>query len=217
MVISKRSKDTYLFIKRVLDVSFAIILIGLTSPVLAVTAIVIKLTSKGPVIFRQIRLGRDKKPFSFYKFRSMYSGSSPEIHRQYIEKLMSETEKKIGRAGGVHKLTDDPRITMVGRIIRKTSIDELPQLFNVLKGDMSIVGPRPVIPYELKYYTTDMLERFCAKPGITGLWQVSKRYAVGYKEMVAIDILYARNWSIWLDLKILVRTFPAVLKVSKTY
>ena len=204
-------------IKRILDLLFAGSLLILTLPLFVVTAIVIKLNSRGPVIFKQVRIGRDKKPFTCYKFRSMYVGSSDEIHQSYIRDLISGDLKQKKQEKEIYKLTLDPRITAVGLFIRRLSIDELPQLFNVLKGQMSLVGPRPAVPYELKYYDEVMLKRLSFKPGITGLWQVSGRSSLSYKEMVDLDIYYIEHWSIWMDLKILLKTVLYVLKISQAY
>ncbi|MHC4122171.1 MAG: sugar transferase [Planctomycetota bacterium] len=206
-----------LILKDISDFFIAIILLILTSPIFLITAIAIKVTSKGPVIFKQIRVGKHKKSFILYKFRSMYTGSSSESHRKYIQKIMTEKSEQNTQEGVIYKLTYDPRVIPVGRFIRKTSIDELPQLFNVLKGDMSIVGPRPVIPYELEYYDRKMFKRFCVKPGITGLWQVSGRSMTTYTRMVAIDIFYINHWSVWLDLKILFKTVLVVFKTKIAY
>lgn len=205
-------------LKRAIDILGASILLILLLPLLLLVAIIIKVDSRGPAIFKQIRVGKDKKNFMFYKFRSMCQDSSPDIHKEYIEKLMAPSLDNAQRAtGGVYKLVSDGRVTRVGRFIRRTSIDELPQLFNVVKGDMSLVGPRPAIPYELEHYDERMLKRFSVKPGITGLWQVSARNTVDYKKMIEMDIEYINNWSLWLDMKILFKTIPVVLKPKNVY
>jgi len=203
--------------KRLMDLLVASGLLFLTFPVFIITAVAIKLDSRGPVFFRQMRTGKGQRQFICYKFRSMYVGSNSKIHQEYIKELMTEDSAQKKQSGKVFKLTDDPRITPVGRLIRKLSIDELPQLFNVLKGQMSMVGPRPAIFYELKYHTDAMLKRFTVKPGITGLWQISGRSALGYKEMVALDISYIDHWSTWLDLRIILKTVLYVLKISHAY
>lgn len=209
--------DFQLAIKRVLDLFIGTILLMFTLPLLAVTALVIKLDSKGPVIFRQMRLGKDRKSFTCYKFRSMYVGSSDQLHKDYIKKLMTEGPLSRNEGRKVFKITEDSRLTPVGRLIRRLSIDELPQLFNVLKGQMSMVGPRPAIPYELQYHDDTMLERFSVKPGLTGLWQISGRSKLGYREMVILDIYYVNYWSILLDIKIILKTIPYVLRMSRAY
>ena len=190
---------------------FSIILLVITLPLLLVTAVAIKLNSKGPVIFRQARVGRNQELFTCYKFRSMYDGVSQETHQNYVCHLIAGTLEK-GKDQMVYKASGDPRITSVGRFIRRLSIDELPQLINVIKGQMSLVGPRPVVHYEVQYYDKEMLERFSIKPGITGLWQVSCRSTLNYKEMIDLDILYIKRWSFLLDLKIILKTVFVVLK-----
>jgi len=213
----KRQTKFKLVIKRFIDILLAGTFLIFALPILLITAIVIKVNSKGPIIFKQIRVGKGKKRFTFYKLRSMYVGSKEEIHKEYIRKLMSLDYVEKGRKKAIYKLTNDPRITSIGRFIRKTSIDELPQLFNVLKGDMSLVGPRPAIPYELEYHDKEMMKRFSVKPGITGLWQVSGRSMLTFKQMVKMDIFYIERWSIWLDIKILLKTVLHVLNLSYAY
>lgn len=203
-------------IKQVFDFSLGIILLVLLSPLLLLIAIAIKLDSRGQAIFKQIRIGKNGKPFMFYKFRSMYENNNIDIHKNYIKKLMIHSAAA-AHEEGVYKLTIDPRITRVGRFIRRTSIDELPQLFNVVKGDMSLVGPRPPIPYELEHYDENMFKRLSVKPGITGFWQVNARNSVDYKDMVNMDISYIGKWSLWLDVKILLKTIPVVIRSNKVY
>jgi lipopolysaccharide/colanic/teichoic acid biosynthesis glycosyltransferase len=147
----------------------------------------------------------------------MYSGSVDSLHQEYIRKLMTQESAQKKDDGKIYKLTNDPRVTSIGRIIRKLSIDEFPQLFNVLKGEMSMVGPRPAIYYELDYYDSAMLQKFSVKPGITGLWQISGRSSLDYRDMVALDVFYANNLSIWLDCRILLKTVLYVLKGSHAY
>jgi len=174
----------------------------LFSPVLAVIAVAIKLDSRGPVFFRQARLGRRMEEFTVMKFRTMKFDASPELHRAYIAKLAAgqadEDELK--------KLTKDPRVTGVGAFLRRTSLDELPQLINVLRGEMSLVGPRPALEYELEHYAERHFERFAVKPGMTGLWQVSGRNTIGFQDMLDLDVQYTRTSSFLLDMKILVKT-----------
>jgi lipopolysaccharide/colanic/teichoic acid biosynthesis glycosyltransferase len=191
--------------------------------VLCLAAIAVKLTSKGPILFRQQRIGQFGKSFTFLKFRSMYVDNDPAIHQRYVMQLIAGQAQRNGGkgtadAGGVYKLTKDERITRVGAILRRTSLDELPQLFNVLKGEMSLVGPRPAIPYEVAAYQTWHRRRVLeVKPGITGLWQVNGRSRVAFDEMVRLDLRYAREWSPWLDLKILLRTPRAVIVGEGAY
>jgi lipopolysaccharide/colanic/teichoic acid biosynthesis glycosyltransferase len=203
------------FLKRCFDVFGSFALLLLASPLLLITALSIALTSPGPVIFKQVRLGKRGKPFVFYKFRSMYSKSDDRTHREYVGKLIEGklTEVNQGDSNSpYYKMKSDPRVTRIGRFIRATSVDELPQLFNVLKGEMSLVGPRPPLPYEVEKYRSWHLGRVLdIKPGITGLWQVEGRSKVSFDDMVRLDLRYQREWSLFLDLKILVKTVGVVL------
>jgi lipopolysaccharide/colanic/teichoic acid biosynthesis glycosyltransferase len=198
-----------LFVKKSMDIVGSLVALILFSPVLAVIAIAIKLTSKGPILFRQQRLGRYGRPFSFLKFRSMYSTNSHTIHEEYVKRLISGaagTEQPSGKQN-VYKLTKDPRVTPVGRFLRRTSLDELPQLLNVFLGQMSLVGPRPPISYEVECYDIWHKRRFHAvKPGMTGLWQVRGRSRIKFDDMVRLDLEYSRSWSLLLDIKILLQT-----------
>jgi lipopolysaccharide/colanic/teichoic acid biosynthesis glycosyltransferase len=202
-------------LKRGIDTTASLGILILLSPFLLVIGLLIKLTSKGPVIFRQERVGQFGRRFQFLKFRSMYEGNDPSIHREYVNSFIAakvDGGKSNGARNPVYKLTRDPRITPVGRFLRKTSLDELPQLWNVLKGEMSLVGPRPPIPYEVLSYDIWHRRRILeAKPGITGLWQVSGRSRMTFNEMVRLDLEYARAWSLGLDMKILLRTPWAVI------
>jgi lipopolysaccharide/colanic/teichoic acid biosynthesis glycosyltransferase len=192
----------------------------LFSPILLLLAVIVKLTSRGPIFFRQERIGQYGKRFTFLKFRSMYFGNDSTIHQQYIQDLISGSASRengdVGRT--VYKLMKDPRVTPFGRFLRKSSLDELPQLFNVLLGQMSLVGPRPPIPYEFACYDVWHKPRLLAvKPGITGLWQVEGRSRVPFDTMVRLDLQYARSWSLWLDIKILLQTPRAVLMGEGAY
>ncbi len=189
-------------LKRVLDVTVAIIAIILTAPIMLITAILIKLESPGPVIFKQVRVGKGGEHFYCYKFRSMYVDAE-----QRLRELLAQNEAD----GPVFKMKRDPRVTRVGRVIRKLSIDELPQLFNVLKGEMSLVGPRPALPSEVAKYTYEQIGRLHAIPGITGLQQVSGRSDLDFKRWVELDLQYIAEQSIWKDIEILLRTIPAVI------
>ncbi len=215
---SNSSKPWQLRIKRLFDIFGAVIGIIIFSPIMIVTAIAIKLTSPGPIIFKQYRFGMKGVRFPFYKFRSMRINGDDRAHREYVTRLIKGELDKINQGDEekpLYKMKDDPRITKIGKIIRKTSIDELPQLFNVLKGEMSLVGPRPPIPYEVEKYQPWHLRRILdVKPGITGLWQVDGRSRTSFDEMVRLDLRYARNWSLWLDFKILLKTIKAVLHTS---
>ena len=204
--------------KRAIDILGSLLAIIMLFPFLVLIAAAIKLTSRGPILFRQVRVGQYGREFTFVKFRSMYSDNDQTVHREYVVGLIS------GRAAGdesgphrqrAYKLTDDPRVTPVGRWLRRTSFDEVPQFLNVLKAEMSLVGPRPPIPYEVACYATWHRRRLMAvKPGITGLWQVAGRSRVKFDEMVRLDLQYARSWSVWLDLKILWKTPKAVFSCN---
>ncbi len=196
------AKEWQLFIKRLMDIVLSLFFLIITSPIYLITAIAIKLTSKGPVFFQQIRCGLNGRKFVLYKFRSMIVGA--EMKKKLIEK-MNEMD------GPVFKIRHDPRITKVGRIIRKFSIDELPQFINVLKGDMSIVGPRPPLPVEVEMYELWQRRRLSLKPGITCIWQVSGRNNVNFDRWMEMDLEYIDNWSLWLDIKILLKTVWVVI------
>jgi len=207
--------------KRTMDVMGSAVGLILLSPVLLLIAVAIKLSSKGPVLFRQWRVGQYGAPFVFLKFRSMYVDNNAAIHQEYVRKLIkgsSDREAQGGKADRVYKLTKDPRVTRIGSFLRKTSLDELPQLYNVLKGEMSLVGPRPAIPYEVEAYKLWHRRRVLeAKPGITGLWQVMGRSRLSFDEMVRLDVRYAAAHSLWLDLKILASTPRAVISGDGAY
>lgn len=202
-------------IKRFLDIMGAAVGLILFSPIMLITALAIKVTSPGPVIFRQVRLGQRGRHFIFLKFRSMVAGNDDRVHRDYVANLIDGNLEKINQGGvnaPLYKIKDDRRITPVGKIIRKLSIDELPQFFNVLKGEMSLVGPRPPIPYEVaKYKSWHLRQILEVKPGITGLWQVEGRSKTSFDEMVRMDIRYVRHFSLWLDLKIMAKTVREVI------
>lgn len=204
------------FFKRAVDLVGSTLLIVLLSPLMLLTAVAITATSPGPVIFRQIRLGKRGTPFVFFKFRSMVANSDDQIHRAYVANLIEGKLDDLnqGDASNPHfKLKTDPRVTRIGNFLRATSIDELPQLFNVLKGDMSLVGPRPPLQYEAEKYQSWHLRRVLEiRPGITGLWQVEGRSRTSFDDMVRLDLRYIRNCSPWLDLRILVKTVLVVLR-----
>jgi lipopolysaccharide/colanic/teichoic acid biosynthesis glycosyltransferase len=201
-------------LKRLLDIMGASVALILLTPLMLVVACAIAATSPGPVIFRQVRLGKGGVPFVFFKFRSMHTNSDDRIHRQYVADLIKGEAGSTNDGGAkIYKIRSDPRIFAVGKVIRKTSIDELPQLFNVLRGDMSMVGPRPALPYEVENYQSWHLRRILAiRPGITGLWQVEGRSRVPFDEMVRMDLRYIRDCSLWLDLSLMLRTFKAVMR-----
>jgi len=202
-------------VKRLMDIVGSGIALIFGAPVFLLIGLVVKLTSKGPMFFRQERIGQHGRPFTFLKFRTMQVNNDPGLHKEYVRKLIAgvaEAAPSNGNGHGVYKIKSDPRVTKVGSFLRRTSLDELPQLINVLRGEMSLVGPRPPIKYEVDHYDIWHKSRLLeAKPGITGLWQVNGRSRVKFDEMVRLDIRYARTWSIWLDVKILLQTPHAVL------
>jgi len=211
------NKSLQLRLKKLFDFVFGMFFLIFFSPLILLGVFLVLIDSPGPAFFAQERIGRNRKKFICYKLRSMYTGSSDKVHREYIKKLMREDLNNGISQKGIYKLQNDDRITCAGRIMRRLSIDEFPQLFNVVKGDMSLVGPRPAIEYELEFYTPDMLKRFSANPGITGLWQVGGRSGLTYRQMVEKDLLYIQDWSFWLDLKILMKTALYILNISRAY
>lgn len=201
-------------IKRGIDILGSALLLVLLSPILGAIALAIKLTSRGPVIFQQDRLGQFGKRFKCLKFRTMCVDNNHQIHREYVQDFIAgkaEGQEKAGAAAVVYKITNDPRVTPIGRFLRKTSLDEFPQFWNVLRGEMSLVGPRPPVPYEFEVYDFWHRRRVLeVKPGVTGLWQVTGRSRTCFDDMVRLDLRYSRSWSIWLDLRILLATPRAV-------
>jgi lipopolysaccharide/colanic/teichoic acid biosynthesis glycosyltransferase len=205
-------------LKRTLDIFGSAALLLLLSPVMIAAALAVRMTSPGPAIFKQQRLGRFGIPFDIYKFRSMSNKNDDKAHREYVAKLIAGQTAEINNGDAknpVYKMVRDPRITRVGHFIRKTSIDELPQLFNVFLGDMSLVGPRPPLRYEAEKYQVWHLRRILeVRPGITGLWQVIGRSTTNFDEMVRLDLKYIREWSIWMDIKLLFGTLRVVIMRS---
>jgi lipopolysaccharide/colanic/teichoic acid biosynthesis glycosyltransferase len=196
-------------IKRTVDLSAGLVLTVLLLPIMLLITLAVKLDSRGPVLFRQRRLGLDMEPFIVLKFRTMVADSSPELHKRYIAELANNR----GSANGdLRKLTADPRVTAVGRFLRRTSLDELPQLFNVLGGSMSLIGPRPALEYELEHYRQSHYRRFEIRPGITGLWQVSGRNRLGFHEMLDLDVKYSEDATLATDIGILARTPMAAVR-----
>ena len=200
---------------RTLDLIVATLLLVLLSPLLALIALAIRLDTPGAVLFRQRRFGLAVSTFTIYKFRTMATGTSADPHRDYVLGLITNDASMPGEVDdGLYKLEADTRITRVGRLLRRFSLDELPQLWNVVRGDMSLVGPRPAIPYEVEYYPPEWCRRFCVKPGITGLWQVGGRNRLNFGAMVQLDLDYAQRRSLWLNLRILAKT-PWVVAQGK--
>jgi lipopolysaccharide/colanic/teichoic acid biosynthesis glycosyltransferase len=198
---------------RAIDIVVASLMLAAVSPLLVFIAVAIRLESAGPALFRQQRLGRSLEPFTARKFRTMVAGVSHDVHREFVLGLIAGMEPPESERGPRFKLNDDDRVTRVGQILRRTSLDELPQLWNVIRGDMSLVGPRPAIAYEVEHYPPHWFERFAVKPGMTGLWQVSGRCDLTIEEMIALDIEYVHTRSPRLNLWILLRTVPAVLSL----
>jgi lipopolysaccharide/colanic/teichoic acid biosynthesis glycosyltransferase len=199
-------------VKRALDVVASSALLVLLAPVFLIISALVKLKSPGPVFFRQQRVGERAKPFTMLKFRSMHVNNDSAIHQQYVTWFITASDQEKAAKGGVFKLTNDPRITPIGGFLRKSSLDELPQLWNVFRGDMSLVGPRPPLEYEVQKYAPWHRRRVLeAKPGITGLWQVTGRSRTTFDEMVRLDLRYARKGSVWTDIKILLATPRAVI------
>lgn len=212
-------------VKRAIDILGSATVLLLLSPVLLLIALAIKLTSPGPILFRQKRVGQYGVPFTCLKFRSMLTGNDPRIHMEFVKQFIAGGSghgavdlNGAASNGKVYKITKDPRLTRVGQFLRKTSLDELPQFWNVLRGDMSMVGPRPPISYELQAYDIWHRRRLLEmKPGITGLWQVNGRSRLAFDDMVRLDLRYAKTWSLWLDLKILLQTPRVVLSGDGAY
>jgi lipopolysaccharide/colanic/teichoic acid biosynthesis glycosyltransferase len=189
---------------RALDLVGTLLILLVLAPLLALIALIVKLDSPGPVLFRQQRVGRDRRPFLVAKFRTMQHGADHDVHRDYMLALIESGTP-------APKLAGDARVTRFGGLLRRTSLDELPQLWNVLRGDMSLVGPRPPIPYEVERYPAHWYARFAVKPGLTGLWQVSGRSEVSLERMIELDTEYVRRRSAWVNVWILLRTVPAVI------
>jgi lipopolysaccharide/colanic/teichoic acid biosynthesis glycosyltransferase len=208
-------------VKRMMDIAGSALALVALAPLFLVIAIAIKISSPGPVLYRQKRMGQFGVPFVFLKFRSMYINNDARAHQKYVRELIAgqaERQASHGNGEGVYKLTRDARVTFVGNFLRRTSLDELPQFLNVFKGEMSLVGPRPPIDYEMKAYGFWHRRRLLeAKPGITGLWQVNGRSRVNFDDMVRLDLKYARTWSPWLDIRILMRTPRAVVSGDGAY
>jgi lipopolysaccharide/colanic/teichoic acid biosynthesis glycosyltransferase len=194
--------------KRLLDITLALALLAVCSPLLLVAAILVGTTSAGPVLFRQTRVGRAGAPFRMLKFRTMRDGCDDGAHRDYVRRLLAD---QVEAHDGLYKLVDDPRVTRVGAVLRRLSIDELPQLLNVLKGEMTLVGPRPALPFEAELFPDWATPRYLVAPGLTGLWQVSGRNRLTMLEGLKLDVEYVERRSFVVDLFILLRTVPAVL------
>ena len=206
--VASKKRYLYFFIKRVFDIIASLTGLIILSPVLLITSIAIKIEDKGPVIFSQERVGRNGKTFKMYKFRSMYTNA---------EEILKELKDLNEADGPVFKMKNDPRITKVGRFIRKYSIDEILQLINIIRGDMSVVGPRPALPKEVAEYDEFAKQRLLVKPGLSCYWQISGRSDIGFEQWMRLDVKYIKEMGILTDLKIILLTIPAVLKGEGSY
>lgn len=211
-LVEAPSRPVQLFIKRALDILLGGGALLVLSPALLTIALLIRLDSPGPALFKQERLGKNLKPFTIYKFRTMAHGASDSLHRDAVRRTAQMRRSEIEEEGSAFKSLEDPRITRLGRFLRKWNLDELPNLINVIRGDMSLVGPRPALDYELPYYKDWFYRRFVVRPGLTGIWQVERTQAENYDDMMRMDIRYVNTFSIWLDLKLMLLTIPAVIR-----
>ena len=206
------ASNNYLYLKRGLDVLIALGMLVVFGPLMLLLALGIRLSSPGPIFYRQTRIGKNGNPFKMLKFRSMQVTNNPDLHREYVQKLIRENLDPAKLGNGSLKLVGDPRITGLGKYLRKFSLDELPQIFNVLRGEMSIVGPRPPLPYEYEVYKEWHKQRLAVLPGITGLWQATAHNIVSFDEMVKIDIRYIQSATFWLDIKLMFLTPIEMIK-----
>lgn len=209
--IHAAGRRPYWLVKRIIDVVVALLLLLVLLPALLLMVLAVRATSPGPALFRQVRSGRHGRPFVMLKFRSMHANSDDAVHRTYVTALLTEEAAPDGGLTGVYKLDRDPRVTSVGAFLRRMSLDELPQLINVLRGEMSLVGPRPALPWEVQLYNVEHRRRLEVPPGLTGLWQVSGRSRLTMRQALDLDLEYVSRCSTRLDLRILLRT-PAALR-----
>jgi lipopolysaccharide/colanic/teichoic acid biosynthesis glycosyltransferase len=196
-------------VKRAVDLALASLALLVLAPLLAVVWLAVRCTSPGPAIFRQQRLGLRERPFTMYKFRSMRTDADDAVHRDYVRGMLAGRAEAVA---GIYKLVEDPRVTPVGAVLRRTSLDELPQLVNVVRGQMSLVGPRPVLDWEAELFPAGSRARFEVRPGLTGLWQVSGRNRLTMLQALDLDVEYVRRRTLWLDLAIILKTVPAQLR-----
>jgi lipopolysaccharide/colanic/teichoic acid biosynthesis glycosyltransferase len=195
-------------VKRAFDIAASLAALFVLSPLLVLIAVAVKLDSRGPVLFRQQRLGKDLRTFNMWKFRSMRHEAGDELHREAVRRTAESHRREIG----TFKSLDDPRVTRFGRFIRAWNLDELPNLVNILRGEMSVVGPRPALDYELPYYKDWYYRRFAVKPGLTGLWQVKRADAEDFDEMIRMDVEYVEEMGFWLDLRLILTTVPSIIR-----
>ncbi len=210
---AERSLGAGWALKRTMDIVLSLVALVALLPLLAAIAVAVKTDSAGPVLFKQERLGRGRKPFTMYKFRSMRVDAGDALHRESVKRTAQSKRREIG----VFKSLDDPRVTGAGRFIRAWNLDELPNLLNILRGEMSIVGPRPALDYELPYYKDWFFQRFSVRPGLTGLWQVKRSDAEDFDEMIRMDVDYTERMSVWLDLKLIALTIPSIIREKGTF
>jgi lipopolysaccharide/colanic/teichoic acid biosynthesis glycosyltransferase len=206
-----RGRRLHYWLKDVLDMIIGVVALGAFSPVLLIVALAVKLDSPGPAIFKQKRIGKDGNKFTVWKFRSMYLNADDRPHREALKKLVEGEPVTNADGQGFFKPADDPRVTRLGKFLRATGLDELPQVFNILRREMSVVGPRPAIPYELDLYKEWHHRRLAVRPGVTGLWQVKRHDTQNFDDVIRLDLEYIDSFSIWLDLKIILLTFPMIL------
>jgi lipopolysaccharide/colanic/teichoic acid biosynthesis glycosyltransferase len=199
-------------VKRIVDLTVSLALILALAPLFVLLCGLIRLTSPGPALFRQERVGKNARPFTMLKLRTMRAGSDDQVHRRYVTQLLSAQRPASAQQNGLFKLASDPRVTRIGHLLRRTSLDELPQLINVLRGEMSMVGPRPVLPWEAQLFGDTYQWRFAVKPGITGLWQVSGRSRLSMRQALELDVEYAIRQSFALDVAIMLRTPRAIVR-----
>lgn len=209
-VAGRTTSPAFQVAKRLVDLTLATVALLAALPLMAAAAVAVRATGR-PVLFRQTRIGRGGRQFTLLKLRTMHAGTDDDIHRTYVTHLLDGAAPQ--QQDGMYKLSRDPRVTRVGAFLRRTSIDELPQLLNVLRGEMSLVGPRPALPYEVELYDERQRTRLDVKPGITGLWQISGRSELTMREALELDVVYAQEQSMLLDLRILIRTVPVVLSM----
>jgi lipopolysaccharide/colanic/teichoic acid biosynthesis glycosyltransferase len=196
---------------RTIDKIIAGVLLVALAPLMAALVVLVRCTSRGPALFRQVRVGKDEQPFEMLKFRTMYTDCDDRLHREYVRRLLTEPPTSTREAGGLYKLVDDPRVTPVGAWLRRSSLDELPQLINVLRGEMALVGPRPALPWEAAMFAPRHKKRFEVRPGITGLWQTSGRNRLTMMQALDLDVVYVERRCLVLDVAILCRTIRVVL------
>lgn len=201
-----------LSLKRLMDVALSVGGLVVLSPILTAIAVATRLDSPGPVVFRHQRIGRSSRPFDLFKFRSMVSGGDDTDYKEYLRQLIESERGGDGYGLPYRKMADDPRVTRMGRILRRYYLDELPQLWNILRGDMSLVGPRPHVQFEVDHYTPEQKRRLTVRPGCTGLWQVAGKANCTFSELIALDLEYIDRWSLWLDLQIIFRTLLLMVR-----